>query len=149
LQISNLSPATLAWDWVQAGKDLYVDRGYQFQDPIPSDLLDQLYIKMPNAEKDDPNFTLGFSVNQTVTVVVAEDELITTPPQWLQGWTKRGDQMLTSDAVSLRTLYEKRFPAGTITLGANHAPGMFEGRSMYSIIVLSSKNGAGHWQLYP
>jgi hypothetical protein len=60
----------------------------------------------------------------------------------------REDQIVTSDAVPLRFLYEKRFAAGTITLGHNHEPGMFKGRSMYIVIILPIKDGVGDWRLY-
>jgi hypothetical protein len=140
LTVTNLSPTGYATDLLQVGKAVYGDRAYTFATPIPSDLVGQIYIKTNNSDKDSTTLSLSFNVNQPVTVVVALAGTITTPPKWLQGWTKRTDQLTTTDVNKGRILYEESFNTGKITLGANRDSSMPTGNSMYSVIVLPGKN---------
>jgi hypothetical protein len=147
-QISNIDPVTYTTNTLEIGNTVYGDRGYVFINPITSDLLNQIYIETLNNDKDVTTFSLTFTVGQAVQVFVALDANITTPPQWLQGWTKLNDLLTTTDAVPGRILYEKKFNPGIIILGPNHDPGLFLGRSMYSVIVLPIINQAKDWELY-
>ena len=98
----------------------YIDRSYKFTD-IPVYLEGATYIKTANDDKGSVGDDfLSFDVNQDVTVYVAHDDFITDKPSWLLDFTDTGDQLVTTDK-SL-SIYAKKFPAGTVTLGGNEGP---------------------------
>jgi hypothetical protein len=146
--VSNITPAGYSTDLLQPGTLVYGDRQYTFATPIPSDLLNQFYIKMNNADKNSTSLSLGFDVNQPVWVIVALDSRITVPPQWMQGWSPRADGLTTTDSNPGRILFATRFGAGHVTLGANRDDEMPTGNSMYTVIILPARNRVKDWKDY-
>lgn len=142
------APANYHLGLLQEGSLVYGDRAYAFAAPLPAELANQPYIQTLNGDKDTTSSAPSFTVGQPVRVIVALSEAITAPPQWLLGWMKRSDRLTTTDAVAGRILYEKRFDAGQVTLGANHETGMPAGGSMYSIIIVPAVNGVRDWETY-
>lgn len=147
-KITGLSPTGYALDRLMSGKVVYGDRTYTFKSPVPSSLYNQVYIKTLNADKDSTATSVKFTVNMPVTIVVAVSENMTTIPSWLAGWTKRADKLVTNDGTANRTLYEKRFSPGQITLGANREKTMPTGKSMYTVVIIPIKNQARNWRDY-
>ncbi|MBN1868498.1 choice-of-anchor J domain-containing protein [Candidatus Sumerlaeota bacterium] len=151
LTITDLTRPGYTTDTLFAGRRLYGDRTYVFQDPIPPGLEGQVYIKTLNADKDltptAPGADLfSFQVNRPVAVYVSLHENIVDPPSWLLGWSGVGDTLPTTDGA--RNLFMKEFPAGTIGVGYNRESGMPTGRSMYNVVVAPRSTGARHWSLF-
>ena len=149
LTVTNLSQPGYLVDRLQAGKKVYADRDYRFTAPIPSRLEDQLYIQTMNQDKEKiSDGLLSFDVNQFVTVYVALDERIVTPPAWLKGWSRLNEQLTTDEASPGRVLYAHNFEMGRITLGGNFEAGMRPGASMYSVVIVPSDTRAAEWRDY-
>lgn len=130
----------LAPDDLGNGDMGYTDRTFQYFS-LTEYLIGVRYIKTPNDDK----FTTGdnllsFDVNQTVTVYVMHDNQYTTRPVWLQSFTDTGDDVGVVGS-SLFSVFEKSFPAGTITLGGNAHPDNVGGYSMYTVAIVGT--GAG------
>ncbi|MBN1867104.1 glycoside hydrolase family 88 protein [Candidatus Sumerlaeota bacterium] len=149
--IEDLSRAGYTTDTLYVGRRLYNDRFYTFEDPIPSNLEGQIYIRTLN---DDKNLTpptpdsslLSFSLRRPATVYVCMTVEIATPPSWLDSWTLVGDTLQTTD--NTRSLYRKEFAAGTVSLGYNREDGMPTGMSMYNAIVVPSTTATKYWNLF-
>ncbi|MBD3320805.1 MAG: hypothetical protein GF350_06900 [Chitinivibrionales bacterium] len=129
------SGKTYQADVLLTGKRQYIDRKYSFT-YIPffpgydrSMYGEMTYIRTANDDKNasDADF-LSFTVNKPVTVYVALDERISTPPSWLNDFKSTGVQ-LKSQAGTFNLL-QKIFDAGTVTLGGNHS-----NESMYSVVI--------------
>lgn len=146
--ISGLTPSGCSTDVLNVGKRVYGDRTYTFVSPMISTLQYQTYIKTSNADKDSTSLKVQFTVSQPVVIFVGLAENIAAPPAWMNGWYKRGDKLTTNDGTAGRMLYEKRFPAGKITLGANRDSTMPTGKSMYTVVIVPTRNGVADWSLY-
>lgn len=120
---------------VRSGERVYIDRGYTFTS-VPQAISGAPYIKTAN---DDKNRTeesfLSFTVDRTVTIFVAYDARARSLPNWLSGWNNTGLVLGTTDTD--RKLYSRVFPAGTITLGANLAPGASGAESNYTVVIVA------------
>ncbi|MFC1601183.1 hypothetical protein ACFL34_02410, partial [Candidatus Sumerlaeota bacterium] len=124
-------------DRLRSDKLLYSDDTESFIHPIDDSLLNQLYIKTKQADSDTTgsNF-LSFHAGVPVTVYLAVDDRMTTPPAWLQQWSASTQSLLTAGPNPTRRLYTKNFPIGDIVLGGNRDDGMAKGLNMYSVIIV-------------
>ena len=77
----------------------------------------------------DANF-VSFTVNRETKVTIAYDQAATSVPSWLADWTLRENAIHSSQ--TFYHLYEKIFPAGTITLSGNAGSAETQ---MYSILL--------------
>ncbi|MBN2357010.1 Ig-like domain-containing protein, partial [candidate division KSB1 bacterium] len=133
LQISELSPASYQVATLGLNSPYYMDRDYVLVQ-IPDICRNALWIKTENDDKtrSDAHW-LSFKVNLSATVLVAFDT--TTPlPAWLQSWRNTSAKLVTSDDAPLQ-VYEKKFPAGQVVLGANEGT---DKSSMYVVVAKKS-----------
>ncbi len=137
LSITGTSIPGYQWNTLQAGTAVFIDRSYVYTN-IPGALIGAYVLQTANDDKaaSGTNF-LSFEVNQPVSVYIAYDSRIPTLPSWLSGWTATGAQITDTDTV--RDLYRKDFPAGTITLGGNDGAAY----SMYTVIVTGEQDNGG------
>jgi WD40 repeat protein len=121
-----------------AEQKIYGDRNYEFRNPIPRYLENQVYIRTLNNDKALTNWgVVKFSVDRPVTVYIAHDARFVSPPAWLSWWTKVDDWLMTDEDDSPeRVLYRRDFNAGPIQLGPNRDANMPDWMSMYSVIIV-------------
>ena len=152
LSVTNLNRTgyVVVYNDLRAGKNLYTDAVYIFNDPIPSKLYKKTYIRTREGDKDSTGTSfLSFDVNRDVTVYIAFDERYPTPPAWMASWSKVIDRLVTSDAKGPgRALYSKKFHAGRITLGGNRDSSMAMNKSMYNVIIVPEITGVEEWPAY-
>ena len=117
------------------GKRVFIDRGYVFKN-VPIFLRDAGYIITANEDKFNvDDYFMSFRIGSPVFVYVAHDDRYTNKPLWLRKSFKdsRLDVIIANVSYSL---YERKFPEGTVTLGGNIAPGEKGNYGMYSVILL-------------
>lgn len=86
---------------------------------IPQFLTGGEYIQTACDSKSYTGELATFTAGDDITLTVALDTRVTTPPSWLESWTALGKSIVTSNGVTF-TLYQKRFAAGDSgTLGTN------------------------------
>ncbi len=137
LEITNISVSTgepyVVDDSLDVGDDLYIDRGYDYGD-IGS-YAGLKHIQTANDDKRVSTEThLSFDVNRPVTVYVLYDVRGTSLPDWMSGWTDTGGTIIVRGDAD-HHVYSKSFPAGTIVLGGNRAPGAAGANSNYTVLV--------------
>jgi hypothetical protein len=139
LSITGLSVAdsTNAGDWsvqtnLRTGIAMYGDRTYTLTG-VPSALTGKQWIRTANDSKaSTANPLVMFTVNQSVTVVVAVDTR-TGRRSWMDSsWVDTGTHLTSSESGTTRTfeVFQKSFPAGQVSLGPNASS-----NSMYTIVV--------------
>nr|HPI74536.1 Ig-like domain-containing protein [bacterium] len=135
IQAEEIAPA--AYRLVQAADNdsVYIDRSYTLR-TFPAALAGQSRIVTANNDKyaTDAAF-LTFRVRKHVHVYVAYDRDVTTPPFWLQPWTRTDWLVETSDSPFI--CYKKYFPPGIITLGGNEGVGS---NSMYLVFITPAED---------
>ncbi|MEL6108779.1 MAG: PVC-type heme-binding CxxCH protein [Planctomycetota bacterium] len=110
------------WTGLSAGKRHYTDRGYRVLS-VPSELAGMPFLRTAN--EDDRNLVdrlVSFQSDSEVTVLIGVDARITQPLTWMrigdpEGFRDTGLQIVTDDPTF--NIFEKRFPAGEISLGPN------------------------------
>ncbi|MBT3315518.1 MAG: hypothetical protein HN390_12995 [Anaerolineae bacterium] len=121
------------------GAPVYADRDFLFTE-VPSFLMDENYIITANDDKfggKDFAYTLRFHVNQEVIVYVAHDDDYSNKPDWLKSFSDTNSDLIfyvESNRIIL-SLYERSFPAGTISLGGNVSSSETENHAMYSVVI--------------
>ena len=153
LSVTDISRSSnmVAVDGLQANQKVYIDRDYVFNNPIPSNLYKKTYIRTAQGDKDTttPATFLSFDVNRDVTVYVAVDNRIKTPPAWLASWSVLSNGLTVSDPGEAgRRLYAKRFAKGRVNLGPNRDASMTKGRSMYTVVIVPVMTEVRDWPLY-
>lgn len=121
---------------------IYGDRGWRFTE-IPKEVEGALGI-MTLAEdrfSSEPEL-LVFNVDRDVQVWVGIDgraaQLSKKLPAWLEGWESTGLRIHSETASnSYFHLFRKRFPAGKVALGGNHAGGDTGAVVNYTVLVTS------------
>lgn len=122
-----------AWSSLAQGTPVYTDRSYTYTD-IPAAYVGLQYLQTSNDDKTiNGTGFLTFSTDRPVTVYVGYDSRASTVPAWMSTWTDTGTTVTTS-ANSFR-IYQKDFPSGTISLGANDGT---TADSMYIVLVAPS-----------
>ena len=124
---------------VKNGNRPYIDRDFPFISLVPQ-LLNGVQIATANEDKfsSEARPFLSFSVDRPVVVYVARDSRYRKLPVWLQSFQQERVQIsyaVPGGQVS-KTLYSKRYPAGTITLNGNLSNGENENFSMYTVFVV-------------
>lgn len=145
LVVDNVQQGTYQQGILAVDSKVYIDREFVYT-AIPDRFRNLKYLRTANNDKmGAAEGFLSFDVNQAVTVYVAYDERYPQQPEWLQGWMKTEEVLITTDVdtnptgVSL-ALYAKEYDeAGTITLGGNEAENK-DDNSMYTVIVSSKKD---------
>jgi len=111
---------------------VYSDRDYFFS-YIPSLWQDPLWIETANDDKAaTAEDFLRFTLEKPAAVVVAYDSTQSQTPEWLRGWALLPQVIRSSDTTY--RCYERHFPAGMVTLGANQG-----GSSSSMYLVLASQ----------
>jgi len=114
---------------MKKGATRSIDRDYTYS-KFPDYLLGATVIVTAMGDRDSKGDTfLSFQINVPATVYVGFDRRCKKPPAWLSGWKKTKDSVEARDKLNL---FSKNFPAGTVTLGGNAAPGV---GAMYSVFV--------------
>jgi len=134
LAISSVSPATytVQYDSLATGQLVYIDRTYTFTNV--ASLGGCTYIKTANADKSTTTVPwLTFNINQSCTVYVGHDDVITTKPSWMSTWTDTGANLFHNGSTNNFSLYSKVFSTGTVSIGGN-AGGASS--SMYIVVVV-------------
>ena len=131
------------FDNLSLGDPPYGDRNFTFT-TIPTYLAGQWWLQTANDSKTYTSSPIAqLTLTQAATVYVGLDVRISPPPIWLQDWTPVAgpeNQLVTSsDALNL---YQKSFPAGTVSLGPNTDTGSGS-TSMYSVVVVPSSTLQG------
>ncbi len=130
--VSNTSPAAYAWDVLDVGKMLYVDRSYTFS-AVPAGYVGLPYLKTANDDKSSGGSSwISFDLAQQATVYVAHDDRIATKPSWMSGFADTGVALVSGGGTY--SLFGRDYPAGRVTLGGNLAGGTTT-HSMYSVVV--------------
>lgn len=147
--ITNVQTEGYTTGVLHVGALVYVDRTYQFAEPLPPGMEGWAYILTANDNKNT-TASLTFYLTRAATVVVAMDSRVPLP-SWLQSWQQSGQTLYTTDPQHPdRVLYEMRFEAGWVTLGGNLDPGTPESGtySMYSVLAGEWATAADNWALY-
>ena len=116
----------------------YVDETFEIVES-PDRLDDGIWIKTLNSETNNSAADyLYFEVDRPVEVIVAYDAGAAALPNWLtQSFSATGEAIFTSDpATSQLDLYSASFPAGSVELGGNLAPGAAGAKANYVVIVV-------------
>lgn len=113
----------VVYDGIESGDRVYVDRSYTYKN-VPDVLDGATFVRTANDDSSASGTVLQFRTNSPSTVYVALDERASTPA-WLDESFERTDHVLHTTDVPFR-LYRKTFPAGTIRLGGNNAPSMYQ-----------------------
>ena len=126
---------------MKVGDTVYSDRKYVVQ-TLPSILIGASYIQTPNNDKNadlrDTAF-LKFNIDRPSTIYVAHDNR-STIPAWLTKWTATSSVITNSDLYGKQYLrvFEKSFPAGTVTLGSNNDKS--QNCNMYMVLATSDSS---------
>jgi rhamnogalacturonan endolyase len=113
----------LVSEGLKPGAKVYGDRDYTYVS-VPDDLKGATYFTMANNDKGSSSKEyLVFTVSAPVNVYVGFDSRATQRPGWLRAWRDTKQSLRTTDSGCRLKLYAKSFPAGTVTLGGNKAPG--------------------------
>jgi len=108
---------------LKPGALVYGDREYTYVS-VPDDLMDATYLTTANDDKgNSAKEYLVFTVSAPATVYVGFDNRATQLPGWLRDWRDTKQSLRTTDSGCRLKLYAKSFPAGTVALGGNKAPG--------------------------
>jgi putative membrane-bound dehydrogenase-like protein len=123
---------------LQNGVLAYGDRAYTFVD-VPDSLSGSSIIQTANSDKaaKGKNF-LSFSTNLPAEVYIALDKR-NKPPTWLSDTYKPTNLTVGISDESVFKLYKAEFPAGKITLGANHGG---SNSSSYHVFLKKVSDGA-------
>lgn len=127
-----------AGDWsiranLQTGDQQYGDRTYLFSS-VPANVSGCNWIRTANDSKaytSDPLVT--FKVTQNADVLVAHNDLITTKPSWMSGWTDTGDNLTNNETTPrVFSLFKKYYPVNsTVSLGNNGSTA----EGLYTVVV--------------
>ena len=118
------------------GSHYYIDRDYEITS-IPSGFEGLTWIMTANDDKRATSETfLCFDVNEAVDVFVAYDKRATSLPDWMSSFEldRRGISVSDHHASPLK-LCRASYPAGTVILGGNMAPGASGAGSNYVVLV--------------
>jgi hypothetical protein len=148
VHVGNVSRGGYEIDTLEAGKLLYTDRTYVFNDPIPLKLRGETFIRTLDDERNLTGIDfLSFDIDRRAVVYLSFPTLMAQLPDWTSGWCPRPETLQTTDGS--RRLVSRYFPAGTVTLGANRDADMPAGISMYNVIVVAPPPAmAADWTLY-
>lgn len=112
------------------GDKVYSDSDFKLT-IVPTSWQTDFWIETANADKMTLGETfISFDVDRAVNIIIAYDSTQTRLPLWLQDW-QVASEIVRSNGASYRC-YEKKFPVGRITLGANQGQ---SASSMYLILV--------------
>jgi hypothetical protein len=115
------------------GATQYGDRTFTLTS-IPASLLGANWVRTANSSKlFTGNPTVTFTINQQANVYVGEDTRL-PKPSWMDGtWVDSGTRLVNSESPATTfELFEKAFPAGTVSLGPNGGVSL---SGMYTVIV--------------
>ena len=128
--ITNISRANYRFAQRQVGDSSYVDRDYKIT-AVPEVYEDFNWLLTANDDKLQTNYPfLFFDSNKDISIVIGYDSRLTQIPSWLQDWTLTDVTISTQD--SNFKCFAKAYPAGRISLGANHGTGSC---SMYLVLL--------------
>jgi hypothetical protein len=100
---------------------------------VPPSVAGAQYIRTANDDKTSTATNLlSFDLGQAADVYVAYDIRATSLPDWLDGWTDTGENLVYGDTLRL---YKKHFSAGTVWLGGNLAPGASGALTNYTVLI--------------
>ncbi|MDJ0783996.1 MAG: hypothetical protein QNJ22_18640 [Desulfosarcinaceae bacterium] len=115
----------------------YTDKGFRITD-VPTGYSGLALIKTPHADRllKAPSGYLTLEMAEAGTVYVAYDTRGLGLPDWMDGFSDTGDDLLTSwRRQPAMRIYAKHFTAGDcVNFGANRAPG-FDGGNPGNYIV--------------
>jgi hypothetical protein len=116
---------------LQVGNLQYGDRSYALTS-VPASLVGATWLRTANVSRAySGNPVAGFSISQAASVYVAVDDR-SAALSWLAGWTPTGLKLVNNESSPKSfTLFQKSFPAGTVSLGPQNNGGV----SMYTVIV--------------
>jgi len=122
------------------GERYYTDRAYTLA-VVPPWLEDALWIRTSNDEKHAAREPLlRFEISRDAIVYVGFDRRARHLPGWLRDWEPVHERLhVNGDVMGYFELYRRRFPKGTVTLGATSAPGADfgdAGRSQYVVAIV-------------
>lgn len=126
LKLTDLSVASqqayeVVYGSFTAGAQCYIDSDVVV-DVVPSELEGATLIKTADADKQEcENNFLYFDTNKSVEVLIAYAARKRILPRWLRSWRRTGMVIKTTNGRF--RIYSKHFPAGTVILGSNCAPG--------------------------
>jgi hypothetical protein len=116
-------------DGLAEGSSAYYDRTIYQYNSVPAELLNAIYIQTSHGDmgmRNNDSF-IGFDLNRDATVYVVLDDLNTTKPVGMQGFTDTGYDFKFYRNMSV---YKKRYSAGRVSFGTNNRG------DMYSIIIV-------------
>ncbi|MBK8798839.1 MAG: VWA domain-containing protein [Anaerolineales bacterium] len=125
-----------AGEGLSAGKRVYTDRSYQYQN-VPSLLQGRSYILTSNNDSVKYDLVLTVTVNKPIKLYVAHTDRQTPKPSWLNTFQDTGENLTFVDRSGntvVLSVFSASFPAGTVTLGANTPPNG-EDHSMYTVAL--------------
>jgi putative heme-binding domain-containing protein len=138
-KFSSDSGADYNFDWtgLAPGKKHYTDREYRILE-VPDELAGLPFLRTANG--DDRRLAerlMSFHSDSEVTVLVGVDARNPEPLKWMKvgqpdGYQETGLRIVTSDPVF--DVYERRFQAGEISLGANLNHSNDSGRGNYIVV---------------
>ncbi|QEF98926.1 Cytochrome c [Stieleria maiorica] len=125
------------WSGLAVGKRHYTDRDYRILE-VSGELAGLPFLRTAN--EDDRRIVerlVSFRSDSDVSVLVGVDARNREPLSWMNigqpdGFQNTGLQIITSDPVF--NVYEKKFPAGQISLGANVNRPNDSGRGNYIVL---------------
>ncbi|MCH8040993.1 MAG: tandem-95 repeat protein [Nitrospinae bacterium] len=129
-------------DLFTVGKLAFLDEPYAFTNEYPTIFEGRDYIRTANADSNGTgsNF-LTFDLASPASVYVLYDDGASQVPAWLGdgSWTLLSETVGTTQGS--RAVYQKDFPAGTVTLGGNADPPMTGANSMYNVLIVPTSTG--------
>ena len=115
------------------GNKYYTDRSYVVTS-LPAYLSGAEYIKTANDDKASGNANfLSFTLSRSAEVYVIYDSRATSVPSWLSSYTKKSEQVGTTDVPM--DVYVKTLSDGSYTLGGNLSGGASGASSNYFVIA--------------
>ncbi len=111
---------------IRSGEPLYLDGINEFR-AVPAFLVDQWFIRPRLVDRTESGGDyLSFDLDGPTTLFVGYNGNAPTIPDWLQDWQKV-DTVITfnpvgPNAVNFLDVYQKFYPAGTVSLPGNAAP---------------------------
>lgn len=105
---------------LEVGNPYYIDANFTLAS-IPSALNGGRWIMTSNLDRNSTAPTyVSFTVDRPVVVFVAYDAGATQLPAWLSGFSDTGSSVsTTNDSAPSLKLYQKTYPAGSVSLGGN------------------------------
>jgi hypothetical protein len=130
---------------IRVGEQCYADNPAYTITRLPVDLVGLPAVRTVNLDRcEERERFLRFHLNRPARVFVAYKAGTTELPKWLRSFKPTGFDIEVTQYQSHVpfTVFGKDFPAGTVVLGANQAPG-FRGEASLHYLVVVQSHAAG------